>query len=144
MQIPGIPSSLPARALAMIQQLLALKAADPRIRVKRITAREMLGGVGETTELKMERVGDLDIVLDHGIVWVMVSSIYDKLIADVVKTYSAGDDTPKAFDPRRRLIQKKPKRPRPRSPAQLAALARTNEERHREKLMREKQESVSQ
>jgi hypothetical protein len=134
MKTSEIPGSLPARARAMIERLLAFKAADPRFRVKRVVARQMLGDIGETTELKMERAGDLEIVLDNGIVWVMVSSVYDKLIADVVKTYASGDETPKGLDPRRSLIQKKSKQRRPHSPKQLAALEAENRRRHQEKL----------
>jgi hypothetical protein len=132
---PEIPTNFPAQGRAALEQVRKRRAAETRIRVRRTTGEQMLG-VGETTYIGYERSGEIEVVVDRGIVWTLTDSIYDKMERDIVASYADGD-MPKAIVPGKHLITKKAKSKRPRSEAQRAALARENERRAEAKRARE-------
>jgi hypothetical protein len=138
---PKIPGGFPAQGVTALERVEKAKAADQRLRVKRATGEQMLS-VGETTYRGYERTGEVEVVVDHGQVWTLTGSIYDKMGRDIIKSYAAGG-MPSAADPRKNVIPKKAKKlKRQLSPAQREALDRENQRRSEAKAAREAEASM--
>jgi hypothetical protein len=121
---------LSERARPMVEALLRKKVEALQLAVSRKIALGMLD-IGLSKLLLLEASGELQSFIEGGQRKILVSSIYDYLIANVIKSYPVDGPAPKRqVRTRFRKARRKP------TEAELAALDRANQARHEDKLRR--------
>jgi hypothetical protein len=129
---------LSERARPLVETLLKQKAAAPQITVSRKIALDMLG-CGLSKLLLLEASDEVQSFIEGGQRKILVASIFDRLVRQVILSYPVGQPPTKAHTVRTRFRKK----PRARTPQELAGLAKGNERRRREAAERRAAGAVS-
>jgi hypothetical protein len=96
---PDQPLKLSPAAERGVFDFLKRKESDPRLRVRRPVAMQMLG-CGQSKLLELEDAGLIDTVMSGGARLIVVDSLYRLLIRDVVLSHPYGAPARKAAAPR--------------------------------------------
>jgi hypothetical protein len=123
----GLPEPISERARTIIRALLEQQAADPRISVSRQDCMKIVP-VGLSKQIALEESGEYHTFVDGGTRRILVSSIYARMVRQIMATYPVDGPPAKA----REVATRFKKRRRAPTPNELQGLARANEARRLE------------